>query len=112
MSNRDHGVEKLLWSEEAAPAGIVRARLGVDVVGSDLVVGRVLVDCDSPEAASTAAEALQRRAGERAQALAAKGFDLRTAARSDGSTAAFEWELHGVERAMSAWIANTQQPPG
>src|SRR5581483_1113755 len=79
----DGDLARLLWDDAPpdARSGVERARVGVDVATADLVVGRVVVDCASPEAAAAAARALDERARERAQSLAADGLDLRAAVR-------------------------------
>jgi hypothetical protein len=85
-----------------------QARLGIDVASSDTTVGRVVVDCDSAEAASAAALALDRRAAERAEQLAPNGLALRATSRVDGNRAVLDWDLNGVDAAMAAWIARSQ----
>ncbi|HXT21880.1 MAG TPA: hypothetical protein VN923_14100 [Thermoanaerobaculia bacterium] len=94
-----------LWGEEPPPAGVRRALLGVDVATSDVTNGRVVVDCDSPEAAQAAALALDRRAAERAEKLAEKGLALRATSRVDGSRAVLDWDVRGVDAAIAVWMA-------
>jgi hypothetical protein len=107
-----------LWGDEPPPPGVRRAMLGIDVATSDTTNGRVIVECDSPEAASGAALALDRRAAERAEELAEKGLGLRATSRVDGTRAVLDWDISGVNNALAAWIAKTQgdhryePPPG
>jgi hypothetical protein len=104
-----------LWGDEPPPVGVRRALLGVDVATSDVTNGRVVVDCDSPEAASAAALALDRRIAERAEELAEKGLALRATSRIDGSRAVLDWDVRGVDAAMAVWMARQQdydsEPP-
>ena len=102
-------LQTTLWGDEPPPAGVRRALLGVDVATSDATHGRVVVDCDSPEAASEAALALDRRAAERAERLAEKGLALRATSRVDGSRAVLDWDVQGVNDAIAAWVAKTHE---
>lgn len=104
-----------LWGDEPPPPGVRRALLGIDVATSDTTNGRVIVDCESPEAASEAALALDRRAAERAEHLAEKGLALRAKSRVDGSRAVLDWDVSGINNALAVWMEKTQnyhyEPP-
>ena len=71
----------------------------------------VVVDCDSPEAASAAALALDRRAAERASELAKEGLALRASSHVDGTRAVLDWDLTGMDAAMTIWMAKNSHPP-
>jgi hypothetical protein len=113
IGNRENALVKLLWKDEPAPDGVERARIGIDMATSDLLVGRVVVECDSPTTAAAAAAALRQRAAERAESLADKGLALRVTARTEGPRAVLDWEMSGLDAAVSAWVATSQQrrPP-
>ena len=96
---------KTLWGDEPPPPGVRRAYLGIDVATSDVTNGRVVVDCDSPEAASGAALALDRRVAERSEELEEKGLALRATSHLEGSRAVLDWDVRGVDAAMTVWMA-------
>src|SRR6185503_4936389 len=52
VDESDRELATVLWGDEPAPPGVRRALLGIDVATSDTTNGRVIVDCESPEAAS------------------------------------------------------------
>jgi hypothetical protein len=108
IDERDEGFARVLWGDEPAPIGVRRAALGVDVATSDRTSGRVALDCESAEAAAAALVALDRRVAERAQRLAERGMQLRAASRVEGSRAVVDWEVTGVDAAMSAWLATSE----
>ena len=114
VDESDRELATVLWGDEPAPPGVRRALLGIDVATSDTTNGRVIVDCESPEAASEAALALDRRAAERAERLAEKGLALRATSRVDGARAVLDWDVSGVNNALTAWMAkmhdDTYQP--
>jgi len=117
VDESDRELATVLWGDEPAPPGVRRALLGIDVATSDTTNGRVIVDCQSPEAASEAALALDRRAAERAERLAEKGLALRATSRVDGSRAVLDWDVSGVNNALVAWMAKMhddtyRQPSG
>ncbi|HEV8242219.1 MAG TPA: hypothetical protein VGS57_22825 [Thermoanaerobaculia bacterium] len=100
---------EILWGDEPAPPGVRRALLGIDVATSDVTNGRVIVDCTSPEAASEAALALDRHVAERSQELADKGLALRATSRVDGTRAVLDWDVSGVNNAITAWMTKTRE---
>ena len=85
-----------------------RAQVGVDVTTSDRTQGRVVVDCESAEAAAAALVALERRVAERAQRLAENGMQLRTAGRVEAARAVVDWEVTGVDEAIADWVASQE----
>ena len=105
----DRELAKTLWGDEPPPAGVRRALLGFDVATSDVTNGRVVVDCDSPQSAQSAALALDRRAAERAEKLAEKGLGLRATSRVEGSRAVLDWDVRGVDAAITAWLASSHE---
>jgi hypothetical protein len=110
VDERDRELAEVLWGDEPAPEGVEKAMVGVDVATSDTTGGRVVVDCDSPEAASLAAVALDRRAAERSEKLARKGLALRASSRLEGSRAVLDWEVSGVDSWLVIWMAEQQGP--
>ncbi len=110
VDETDRELARALWGDaEEAPAGVRRAMLGVDVATSDTTNGRVVVDCDSPAAASAAALALDRRAAERAERLARHGLALRATSHVDGKRAVLDWNITGVDAALALWVADSQR---
>ncbi len=109
VDGNDRELSTTLWGDEPAPAGVKRALLGVDVATSDVTNGRVVVDCDSPESAQAAALALDRRAVERAEKLAEKGLALRATSRVEGSRAVLDWDVRGVDAAITTWLASSHE---
>lgn len=111
VDDQNDELSRLLWGDGSTPVGVRQARIGVDVASSDSTVGRVVVDCDSPEAAAAAALALDQRAAERASHLAEQGLALRATSRVDGERAVLDWDLSGVDAAIAVWMAKSQAPP-
>lgn len=108
VEERGEELSKVLWGDGDAPAGVRQARIGVDVASSDTTVGRVVVDCDSSEAAAAAALALDQRAAERAEKLAEEGLALRAKSRVDGTRAVLDWDLSGIDAAIAVWMAKSE----
>jgi hypothetical protein len=115
VANGDGGAERLLWDDREAPAGILHAAFGVDLATGDLLAGRVVAACESPAAAERTLEALRARLVEKARELAARGLELRAALRTEETRAILDWEVHGIDAAITRWVhdhAHSATPPG
>ena len=112
VSNADGGVDRLLWDAGEAPPGMRRASFGVDLATGDQVAGRVVADCDSPAAAEGVLRALHAKLAEEARDLAARDLELRAAFRTEEARAILDWEVHGLDAAVTRWVEDNMNPAG
>jgi hypothetical protein len=112
VDNRQGTLSALLFDGRTEVPGVERALVGLDVASRDLAAGRVVVECSDRDAVALAVEALHRRAGERAAALAGQQLELRSAVRTEGNRAVLDWEVHGLAAAASRWLALNVESDG